>query len=139
VAECFQNRILLEAGRQGIRHVALPEWRDSAGQIVREVKADAIICIGWRYLVPDEVVTLVQGNVIVAHDSLLPKFRGFAPLPTALICGEKETGVTFLRASAVVDAGAVYWQKAIYIEDDDTIRDLIKKRSPYTSKVLRLR
>lgn len=129
-AECFQDRILTEARRYGIRHVTLPEWRDSGAKILCEVNADAIICVGWRYLVPDEVAKLVNGNVIVAHDSLLPKLRGFSPLPTALICGEKQTGVTFLRASATVDAGAIYWQKSISIDDDDTIRDLIQKTIP---------
>lgn len=67
------------------------------------------IAIGWKWLIAD------TKNLIVFHDSLLPKYRGFNPLVTALICGDKKIGVTALFASEKVDAGDIIAQECIEI------------------------
>jgi methionyl-tRNA formyltransferase len=90
----------------------------------------AIVCVGWRYMIPKEWINFLKGRVIVTHDSLLPKYRGFAPLASALINGESKTGVTVLLAGNEVDSGDILYQKTISIEDNDTINDLIKKTIP---------
>jgi methionyl-tRNA formyltransferase len=61
--------------------------------------------ISWRWLIND------VENLIVLHDSLLPKYRGFAPLPTALIKGEDKIGVTALFADDEFDRGDILGQK----------------------------
>jgi|HubBroStandDraft_3_1064219.scaffolds.fasta_scaffold57565_2 methionyl-tRNA formyltransferase len=61
--------------------------------------------ISWRWLIND------VENLIVLHDSLLPKYRGFAPLPTALIKGEDRIGVTALFADEEFDRGDILGQK----------------------------
>lgn len=66
--------------------------------------------IGWRWLIPE------IKNLIVFHDSLLPKYRGFSPLVNMLINGEKKIGVTGLYAVEEYDKGDIIWQKAIDIE-----------------------
>ena len=76
------------------------------------------------------MVDRLAGDVVVAHDSLLPRFRGFAPLATAMITGEKETGVTYLRVGDSVDNGDILWQARVPIGNDDTIQSLIDKLSP---------
>ncbi len=63
--------------------------------------------IGWRWLIPESY------NLIVLHDSLLPKYRGFAPVVSALINGEKQLGVTALFASNDYDEGDIINQKVI--------------------------
>ncbi len=128
--ECFEERIRDTAIRSGASHLYQKQWRDQALEVVRKTNASMIICVGWRYLISDEVCDLVNGNVVVAHDSLLPKFRGFAPLPTALIEGEDRTGVTFLKATAGVDSGPIYWQDSFPISSSDTIGTLIQKTLP---------
>jgi methionyl-tRNA formyltransferase len=80
--------------------------------------------------VPPEAVDHLNGEVVIAHDSLLPRLRGFAPLPTALIVGEPHTGVTLIRAGPGVDDGDVLWQKSIAIGPADTIADLIDRVIP---------
>ena len=63
------------------------------------------LAIGWRYLISEE------SNLIVLHDSLLPKYRGFNPLVTALINGDSEVGVTALFAAEAYDTGDIIIQK----------------------------
>lgn len=67
------------------------------------------IAIGWRWLIKD------ADNLIVLHDSILPKYRGFSPLVNALINGEKEIGVTALFATDEYDKGNILGQKKIKI------------------------
>jgi len=67
------------------------------------------IAIGWRRI-------LNAPNLIVFHDSLLPRYRGFAPLVNAMINGESEVGATAFYASKEVDAGDVIFQEIIKVE-----------------------
>ncbi|HMQ06363.1 MAG TPA: formyltransferase family protein [Saprospiraceae bacterium] len=78
------------------------------------------ICMGWRYLLA------VNGPVIVFHDSLLPKYRGFNPLVTALICGEKETGVTAFLASKKPDMGDIIATRKISVNYPIKIKEAIE-------------
>lgn len=64
------------------------------------------LAVGWRWLIPDRPGT----TLVVFHDSLLPRYRGFNPLVTALIAGDAETGVTALLATAEYDRGDVLGQ-----------------------------
>ncbi|MFV0212751.1 formyltransferase family protein [Empedobacter falsenii] len=80
------------------------------------------IAISWRWILDVE-------NLIVFHDSLLPKYRGFAPLVTALINGEKEIGVTALIATNEYDKGDIILQKKINITYPIKIEKAIKKIS----------
>lgn len=73
------------------------------------------IAIGWRWIIADEK------NLIVLHDSLLPKYRGFAPLVNALVNGEPEIGVTALFASSEYDKGEIIGQLATSVSYPITI------------------
>jgi methionyl-tRNA formyltransferase len=66
--------------------------------------------IGWRWIISD------SEDLVVFHDSLLPKYRGFAPLVNSLINGENEVGVTALKAASEYDSGDIVGQKRISIE-----------------------
>lgn len=80
--------------------------------------------IGWRWLIKNEL------NLIVFHDSLLPKYRGFAPLVNTLINGDKMGGVTALFASNQYDRGDIISQKSFEINYPIKIEYLIKQTQP---------
>jgi methionyl-tRNA formyltransferase len=130
VMESYDQRILETAAAAGIPAVSWGEFRPDPVAFLAARRIRAILCIGWRYLVPAPAVRHLNGEVIIAHDSLLPRLRGFAPLPTALITGEARTGVTFLRAGPGVDDGDVLWQGSVAIEPGDTIARLIERVAP---------
>ncbi len=116
--------------REGITTCDWAEVRDGGTSWVEENGIEAVVCIGWRYLVADEIRSAVDGNVFVAHDSLLPKYRGFAPLPSALIKGESEVGVTVLMAADGVDTGDVLDQSRTEVPEGATMADLIERVIP---------
>ena len=80
--------------------------------------------IGWRWLIENE------NNLIVFHDSLLPKYRGFAPLVNSLINYEKYIGVTALFANKEYDKGNIIAQEKIKIKYPIKVSHAIKKIEP---------
>ncbi len=82
------------------------------------------IAIGWRWIIRN-----TQKLTIVFHDSLLPKLRGFNPLVTALINGDREIGVTALKGIENFDKGEIFKQKSINIDYPIKIANAIDKIS----------
>ncbi|MDA9212535.1 formyltransferase family protein [Gammaproteobacteria bacterium] len=74
-------------------------------------RADFVVACAWRWLVDVDASRLV-----IFHDSLLPKYRGFSPLVNMLINGERELGVTVLEGAKAYDEGGIYLQRKIVIE-----------------------
>ena len=81
--------------------------------------AEYSIAIGWRWLIKD------KSELLVFHDSLLPKYRGFNPLVTALINGDEEIGVTVLKGVRGYDEGPIALQKQIRIQYPIKINEAI--------------
>jgi len=130
MAVSFHEEIVRVAQEAGIQVLPLPAVRQNLYDTILDLGISKILCAGWRYLIGDRVLELLNGRVIVAHDSLLPKLRGFAPLVTAMLIGDTETGVTFLKAGSGVDDGPILWQDRVTIGPTDTIGDLIEKLLP---------
>ncbi len=82
-------------------------------------KAKLNIAIGWRWLIPLEL------PLIVFHDSILPKYRGFNPLVTALINGDTEIGVTALKGTDEFDKGDIIGQRILPIAYPIKIKEAI--------------
>jgi methionyl-tRNA formyltransferase len=74
------------------------------------VDTDYALAVSWRWMIHG------VPNLIAMHDSPLPKYRGFAPLPNALINGEREVGVTALFASEEYDMGDIVCQRRLAVE-----------------------
>lgn len=87
------------------------------------------MAIGWRWLLED------TDRLIIFHDSLLPKYRGFAPLVNSLINGEKYVGVTALYADTEYDKGKIILQKKIEITYPKKIKEAIKEISELYSEL----
>ncbi len=79
---------------------------------------DALAVVAFRIL-PNEVLQIPKLGAVNVHASLLPKYRGAAPVQWALINGETETGVTIFKLDVGVDTGGILGQKEVEILDDD--------------------
>lgn len=82
------------------------------------------IAISWRWIIDDK-----KTKLIVLHDSLLPKYRGFSPLVNALINGEKKVGVTAIFANETYDTGDIILQKTLSVTYPVKIEQMIEKIS----------
>lgn len=86
-------------------------------------KSQYIILIGWRWLITD------TSQLVIIHDSLLPKYRGFNPLVTALINGDENIGATCISGHSEYDRGDILGQKKIKITYPIKIQSAIEKIS----------
>ncbi len=90
---------------------------------LRSYRADAFVVVAFRIL-PPEVFTIPPKGTINLHASLLPKYRGAAPINWAIINGERETGVTTFFIEENVDTGKIILQARLNIGEDETAGEL---------------
>ena len=92
------------------------EFRDR----LRETKPDAIIVVGYGRIIPQWIIDLPRFGNLNLHASLLPKYRGAAPIQWAIASGESVTGVTTMRIDAGLDTGDILMQREVPIGLGDT-------------------
>jgi methionyl-tRNA formyltransferase len=93
------------------------------GQLIG-LKTDAIVVVGYGRIIPQWMIDLPRFGNINLHASLLPKYRGAAPIQWAIARGETVTGLTTMRIDAGLDTGDVLLQKEIPIKPEDTAETL---------------
>jgi len=98
---------------------------------------DLVLVLGWYYIVPTVIIESVPFGCMAIHASLLPKYRGMAPISWAIINGEKETGVSLFYLEKGVDTGDIVAQKKIAIERTDTVGSVYKRVTDLTIKILK--
>lgn len=107
-------------------------WKNVKNNLVHLLDIHSItnaVAISWRYMIPLELNNYLDDGLIVFHDSLLPKYRGFAPTPTAVICGDNSIGVSAIFATDSVDEGNIILQQSIKIHEDMYIKEIIREQS----------
>jgi methionyl-tRNA formyltransferase len=85
-----------------------------------ELRPDAIIVVGYGRIIPPWMLELPSYGNINVHASLLPKYRGAAPIQWAIAGGEKITGVTTMHLNEGLDTGDILLQREMPVEDEDT-------------------
>ncbi|KPL19944.1 MAG: hypothetical protein AMJ92_00310 [candidate division Zixibacteria bacterium SM23_81] len=100
-----------------------------------ELKADLLVVVAFRIL-PREVYTMPPKGTIDLHPSLLPKYRGAAPIHWAIINGERQTGVTVFYIGEKVDAGDTILQRTVPIGPDETAGELSQRLADIGAQVL---
>lgn len=91
---------------------------------IESVGADSAVVVAYGKIFSDELINLFPKGVINVHYSLLPKYRGAAPLEAALLNNDKETGVTLQKMVRELDAGDIVAAVTVSIEPSDTARSL---------------
>jgi methionyl-tRNA formyltransferase len=102
-----------------------------------ELRPDLFLVIGWYHLIPKTLRSIAPLGCVGIHASLLPKYRGGAPLVWAMIHGETRTGVTLFHFEDGIDAGDIIAQETFEIEPEDTIAEVLKKCDRACGSVLR--
>ena len=88
------------------------------------INPDAIVVVGYGRIIPQWMIDLPRYGNLNVHASLLPKYRGAAPIQWAIAEGEKVTGVTIMRIDAGLDTGDILRQRELPISPDDTAETL---------------
>jgi methionyl-tRNA formyltransferase len=100
------------------------------------INPDVIIVVAYGKILPSQMLGLPPHGCINVHASLLPKYRGAAPVQWSLICGEKKTGVTTMLMNEGLDTGDILLQEEMDIRDDDTAESLGRRLSGIGASLL---
>jgi methionyl-tRNA formyltransferase len=100
---------------------------DEAKQLFASYHADVAIVVAYGKILPAEFLNAPTHGCINVHFSLLPKYRGAAPVNWAIVNGEEQTGVTTMRIVEALDAGPILLQKATKIGDRETAPELMTR------------
>lgn len=103
-----------------------PNTKESLDYL-RQFSADIFMVIAYGSILKNPLLGLPKLYPLNVHASLLPKYRGAAPINWAIINGEKETGISVIKMNELIDAGDILLQEKIPIEDDDTALTLGQK------------
>ncbi|MFT4535999.1 MAG: methionyl-tRNA formyltransferase [Saprospiraceae bacterium] len=113
------------------KNLKSPEFVDQ----VRALKADLQIVVAFRML-PEVIWDMPEHGTYNLHGSLLPRFRGAAPIHWAVMTGAKETGVTSFKLKHEIDTGDLLFQERTKIEDEDTTGDVYTRLMHIGAKVV---
>jgi methionyl-tRNA formyltransferase (EC 2.1.2.9) len=103
---------------------------------IREMNPDLIVTCAFGQILPDSLLAIPKYGTVNVHGSLLPKYRGAAPIQWAVINGETKTGVTTMLTDSGLDTGDILLKREIDIPDDMTAGELHDRMSLLGAEVL---
>ncbi len=99
--------------------------KDAASQdVLRAIRADVMVVAAYGLILPPAVLDLPTHGCLNIHASLLPRWRGAAPIQRAILAGDGETGITIMQMDAGLDTGAMLLKKSLAIGCEDTAGSL---------------
>ena len=108
-------------------YVLQPKKLNDHADEIRALKPDVIVTCAYGQIVSQEILDIPRIKSINVHASLLPKYRGGAPIHWSIIKGETETGVTLMEMDAGMDSGAMIAKESVKIDHLDTMGDVEQK------------
>ncbi|NWG91500.1 MAG: methionyl-tRNA formyltransferase [Parvularculaceae bacterium] len=102
----------------------------------RALELDAAIVVAYGLILPKEVLLAPRHGCFNLHASLLPRWRGAAPIQRAIMAGDKITGVQVMRMEEGLDAGPILLSEAVEIKDNDTAQSLYDRLSVVGAQLL---
>lgn len=116
------------ADRLGLKIAKPTSLRDAAAaEEIRSAGAEVIVVAAYGLILPPAILELVPRGCLNIHASLLPRWRGAAPVHRALLAGDTQTGITIMRMDEGLDTGPMLLRKAVSIDDRDTTGTLTAK------------
>lgn len=113
------------AGRSGIPVYQPAKLKDpTTAEYLSKFQPDAIVVVAYGRIIPSWMIELPRLGCINLHASLLPRYRGAAPIQWAIIRGERTTGVTTMKIDPGLDTGDILLKREVEIGDEDTTESL---------------
>ena len=97
--------------------------------IIKELNPDLIVVVAYGKIIPKDIIDMPKFGIINVHSSLLPRFRGAAPINAALMAGDEKSGVTIMYVAEGLDTGNIILAKETPITEEDnfeTLHDRLK-------------
>ncbi len=109
---------------------------DSSSKMIRDLKPDILLVFDYGLMIPQKIINVAPLGGLNVHFSLLPKLRGAAPLPWAILNGDASTGITILKLAEKLDCGDIVYQKVVPISSHDSTQTLSLEFSIMSADIL---
>ena len=106
-------------------------------EFVKDLKPDLILTLAYGQIIPHELIVIPKYGCLNLHASLLPSYRGAAPIQRAIMNGDQQTGVTLMEMVDEMDAGKMYAKETCPILDEDTMTSMQQKIVECSVKLVR--
>ena len=131
------SAVKMVALAHGLAVAQPPTLKDlEAQERLRAAAADVIVVAAYGLILPPAILALPRLGCLNIHTSLLPRWRGAAPIQRALLAGDGDTGITIIQMDAGLDTGAMLLKKNIPIAADDTAQTLRDKLAPLGAEAI---
>jgi methionyl-tRNA formyltransferase len=110
--------------------------RGDAIEELRALEPDAMVVVAYGLILPQAVLDIPRHGCINIHASLLPRWRGAAPIQRAILAGDRETGVTIMRMDAGLDTGPMLLAERVAIDEETTAGDLLRRLSALGARLI---
>ena len=104
--------------------------------VLRDINADVIVVVAFGQILPPSIIHMPKYGCINVHASLLPKYRGAAPIQWAVIDGEKETGITTMQMDEGLDTGDMMLKEVVHVDEKETGGSLHDKLAACGGKII---
>ena len=108
-----------------------------AVEAIASTRPDVIVVAAYGLILPPDVLSIAPRGSLNVHASLLPRWRGAAPIPAAILAGDRETGVTIMLMDEGLDTGPILAQRSTRIAPDDTTGSLTERLSVLGAELLK--
>ncbi len=104
-----------------------PSSNSEIFNIAKQVNPDIIVVAAYGRIIPKEILEVPEYGALNIHGSLLPKYRGPSPIPTAILNGDKESGITIMRMTERLDSGPIVSKVKVHVDPNETTTTLYQK------------
>ena len=109
---------------------------EEAKNILEEINPDAIVVVAYGKILPEYILNIPKFGCVNGHASLLPFYRGSAPIQWSIINGEKKTGVTTQLMDKGIDTGDILEQAEVLIGEEETAEELFERLSEISAELM---
>jgi methionyl-tRNA formyltransferase len=133
----FSSTVIKATANKFGLQVSQPERIDSNFiDFLKKQRAEIFVVISYGKILPKRLLSIPKKIAINVHASLLPKYRGAAPINWAIVKGEKKTGISIIKMNEFIDEGQIISREEIPIDEIDTAQTLKEKLSHLAAKLL---
>lgn len=116
--------------------VLTPDKVSTITDEILELAPDFIVSCAYGQIIPQAILDIAKYYPLNVHASLLPKYRGAAPIQRAIMAGESETGISIMEMEAGLDTGGVFISDKVYIHDTDNYETIHDQLSSLGAKLI---
>jgi methionyl-tRNA formyltransferase len=137
-AQARPSPIAALAAARGVPTAKPNTIRGNADLLARvgQIRPDAIAVVAYGRLLPREILELARLGCVNVHASLLPRHRGASPIQSAILAGDRETGVATMRMEEGLDTGPIYLERRVTIGERETAGELSKRLATLGGQLL---